>query len=400
METTDHMDIDNSSTLIRSISNKSVLNNYPEFLNQCEWPFTRSLDEFLDYPTMVRPKPDQVNEFFSEVSIFAILIIFSNSILYIIRQDDTLLTHAIRQQNIKAVLGLLVAGADSNLLNRKGVTPISVAAHKGKVEIILALIEFGSNVNALNATGSTALIQASHFGNLEAVRLLLKHNALSDFANLKGTTALMRASQEGHVEISKLLIEYLADVNRKNHEGMNALMLASQRGHGDMVMLLIKSGAMMDEQTSQGSTALMLACKRGHQMCVEVLVTMGAEIYIRDCRSRTARDTAAKRNHIPLLYWLDTQVQVQKMQEYRRNQRTYHLLEMRKAFAVNKLQLNPVDAQLINILETFYFPNQQSEQREDMNVSSRIRFDAMPSVSTFNNVDNSLISETETSTAG
>jgi hypothetical protein len=205
--------------------------------------------------------------------------------------------------------------------------------------------------------------------------LLLNHHATADFANLKGTTALMRASQEGHVEISKLLIEHQADVNRKNHEGMNALMLASQRGHADMVLLLIKAGAAMDEQTSQGSTALMLACKRGHEKCVEVLVTMGAEIYIRDCRNRTARDTATRRNHIELLHWLDTQVQINRMQEYRRRQRTYLLKEMRSAFQRNCLHLHPTEVQLVNVLESLNISNQSNQalSAASLSVSSQSR---------------------------
>lgn len=242
-------------------------------------------------------------------------------------------------------------GADANLLSKKGVAPISVAAHKGNVAIMKLLIDHGAVVNAVNSSGSTALIQAAHFGHLEAVKLLLAHNANADFANVKGTTALMRASQEGHVEISRVLLSAGVDVNRRNHEGMNALMLASQRGHSEIVLLLIKANAVMDEQTAQGSTALMLACKRGHEKCVEVLVTMGAEIFIRDRRFRTARDTAMKRNHTGLLVWLDTQVQVRKIQELKHKQRSQVLAELRKASIQQKLRLVDNECQIHNLLE-------------------------------------------------
>ena len=94
--------------------------------------------------------------------------------------------------------------------------------------------------------------------------------------------------------------------------------------------------------------------KRGHEKVVEVLVTMGAEIHIRDARSRTARDTAARRAHTNLLYWLDSQIQVKHMQEFRRSQRNYQLLEMRKAFQLNRLQLHPTELQLINVLESLH----------------------------------------------
>jgi hypothetical protein len=150
----------------------------------------------------------------------------------------------------------------------------------------------------------------------------------------------MRASQEGHVTISKALLEVQVDVNRRNHEGMNALMLASQRGHAEIVLLLIKAGAVMDEQTAQGSTALMLACKRGHEKCAEVLVSMGAEIYMRDRRFRTARDTALRRNHTSLLVWLDTQVQVQKIQEFRHKIRASFITELRTAYLKGYLHLS------------------------------------------------------------
>ncbi len=262
-----------------------------------------------------------------------------------------MLTQSIKIQSFAAVEVLLKCGADANVQSKKGVAPISVAAHKGNVAIMKLLIDHGAVVNAVNSSGSTALIQAAHFGHLEAVKILLAHNANADFANVKGTTALMRASQEGHVEISRVLLTAGVDVNRRNHEGMNALMLASQRGHAEIVRLLIKANAVMDEQTAQGSTALMLACKRGHERCVEVLVTMGAEIFIRDRRFRTARDTAMKRNHTGLLVWLDTQVQVRKIQELKHEQRVQVLRELRKASIQQRLRLVDCEWQVHNILE-------------------------------------------------
>jgi uncharacterized protein len=65
-------------------------------------------------------------------------------------------------QNSAAVAALLEAGADPNFANKKGVTPISAAAHKGNTEIMRSLIDAGSNVNACNSSGSTALIQVRY----------------------------------------------------------------------------------------------------------------------------------------------------------------------------------------------------------------------------------------------
>ena len=292
-------------------------------------PFADTVEIFLEHPEEYRPKPE-----------FLVM-------NYI--DDETVLTHAIKTLNILAVKALLDAGADPNATNKKGVTPMSGAAHKGNIVIMQYLLDAGAEVNALNNSGSTALIQASHFGWDEAVRFLLKNHAYADFANTKGTTALMRSAQEGHLTISELLIEAGADVNRKNNEGMNALMLASQRGHAAMVTLLIQHRAIMDEQTSQGSTALMLACKRGHEQVVETLVSMGAEIYIRDSRGRTAVDTAIKRQHHSLLAWLDTQVQKLRVSESCQRLRTKCLLEMRRAHLRGKLHLSAENQKAVTV---------------------------------------------------
>ena len=283
-----------------------------------EKPVAESLEKFFESPHIYRPRDEYLARD-----------------MYI--DDETILTKAIKEKMIGVVKSLLELKCDPNQPSKKGILPISTASQKGFTDVMRLLMQAGCDVNAPNNTGSTALIQASHFGYKDAVELLLQHNALSDFANIKGTTALMRASQEGHLDISKALINADADVNKKNLEGMNALMLASQRGHANMALLLVKAGAAIDEQTSQGSTALMLACKRGHKDCVHVLVTMGSEVCMRDCRSRTARDTALRRNHSELLEFLDTQVQIRKIQELRRVLRQQLLLDLRSMLFKGKL---------------------------------------------------------------
>lgn len=280
----------------------------------------RTFAEFLADPLTLSPRPEFIDNFYVE--------------------DDTALVASIRSLNRPAIAALLEAGCNPNLHNKKGVMPISAAAHKGDTSIIELLIAKGALVDAINISGSTALIQAAHFGHVNAVLLLLRCGGDADRANAKGTTALMRAAQEGHEDIAQVLIQAKANVNRKNHEGMNALMLASQRGHAGVVLELIKNGAVTDEQTAQGSTALMLSCKRGHEKVVHVLVSMGAEICMKDCRNRTARDTAERRHHQNLSQYLDTQYQVKCIQEHVRLERAGLLNSMRDAALHGRLQLS------------------------------------------------------------
>ena len=69
------------------------------------------------------------------------------------------MTHAIKIQNEKAVAALIKIHADVNQPNKRGITPISAASHKGSLAILEMLIRAGAQVNSVNATGSTALIQ-------------------------------------------------------------------------------------------------------------------------------------------------------------------------------------------------------------------------------------------------
>jgi hypothetical protein len=203
--------------------------------------------------------------------------------------------------------------------------------------------------------------------------MLLANHAYADFANAKGTTALMRASQEGHEGVCELLISHGADVNRKNLEGMNSLMLASQRGLASMVTYLINSNAYVDDQTSQGSTALMLASKRGHKACVEVLVFRGAEIYMKDLRGRTARDTATKKSFLTLLNILDTQKQIQIIQQDIRQTRTALLYALKQAFENNALTVSGEEQRAMVYLRSLFQRQLHSavnESNEPMRVAA------------------------------
>lgn len=64
-----------------------------------------------------------------------------------------------KTNNRSAVLKLLALGADPNIQNSRGITPLSAAAHNGRIDIIVDLVNYGASVNNQNASGSTPLIQ-------------------------------------------------------------------------------------------------------------------------------------------------------------------------------------------------------------------------------------------------
>ena len=72
---------------------------------------------------------------------------------------------------------LLQAGANVNVANVNGQTPLMAAARNGHIGAVRLLLEAGADVNAANAKGQTALMGAAQSGHIEAVRLLLDADA-------------------------------------------------------------------------------------------------------------------------------------------------------------------------------------------------------------------------------
>jgi ankyrin repeat protein len=70
------------------------------------------------------------------------------------------------------------------------------------------LLEHGADINLQDETGLTPLQWASFNGALEVVRLLLEHGADVEATNKQGKTALQEAAQEGHDQVLKLLREH------------------------------------------------------------------------------------------------------------------------------------------------------------------------------------------------
>lgn len=84
---------------------------------------------------------------------------------------------------------LLAKGADPNIRDNHGDTPLVVAANLGFVEGVDALIANGARVDEPNSTGETPLITAVHRRDIAVMRSLLKAGANPDRADSSGRTA-------------------------------------------------------------------------------------------------------------------------------------------------------------------------------------------------------------------
>jgi ankyrin repeat protein len=112
-----------------------------------------------------------------------------------------------------AWLGFLLAkGADPNIGNNKGVTPLMLAANLGFGEGVALLVERGANLNEADSTGETPLITAVHRHDLAIMRALLKAGADADRADSSGRSARDYASFDG--KDSPMVAEIKADARK------------------------------------------------------------------------------------------------------------------------------------------------------------------------------------------
>ena len=106
-----------------------------------------------------------------------------------ITTGETGLHVVVARRDVTWVKFLLQRGANPNIRDRKGMTPIQLATQLGFVEGVEELIRKGAQVNVADSQGETPLIAAVHQRNVELVRRLLGEGADPDRNDNSGRSA-------------------------------------------------------------------------------------------------------------------------------------------------------------------------------------------------------------------
>lgn len=221
-----------------------------------------------------------------------------------------------------SILLLLIGGAKSNALNKKGLTVLQSAVSEGRLYNVQTLCAFGADPAFKNPDGKDAFHYAesldSDLGE-ELASTLSKWKSpgkqtrkilpeLSAFimegGELDMGEMLFWASRHGHVSLVECILELCVEENPSIVEyenvirGWKSLHRAAWAGQSKAVGILIAHGATVDAKTpGQQFTPLQLAAERGRQRTVKVLVDHGADILAENRQGATAFWLAAIGRH-------------------------------------------------------------------------------------------------------
>ena len=135
---------------------------------------------------------------------------------------DTPLHLAVKENNAEAIKFLLSQKADGNVKNNDGDIPLHLAMKESNIEVVKILVSNGANVNTWDKNGMSPLHVASRGGNIEVVKILVSNGANVN-VNVKdknGRTPLHWAAGWADVEVVNFLLSHGADVNANDPQEM------------------------------------------------------------------------------------------------------------------------------------------------------------------------------------
>lgn len=192
---------------------------------------------------------------------------------------------------------LISDGADVNLPEPDGTTPLLWAVYNTAPELVQLLLDAGADPNIPNQLDITPLLQASRYGHAGMISALLDSGARVTNAGLQTELPLLAAARSGSVEAVKVLLEAGADPNSTEPlDHQTPLMWAVAEGHHDVAKALLDAGADPDRQArvnalterknadfpSGGFAALHWAARNGDEAMIRLLLDNGADINVKN----------------------------------------------------------------------------------------------------------------------
>ncbi len=197
------------------------------------------------------------------------------------------LFEAVVRRHRDVVRAILDTGADPNIRDDTGRTPLWVAANWERSAVVRLLLARGADPNARDCDGRTPLL--SCLGNLDIAEELMAHGADVNLRGEHGNTPLLHYAGSRDPALVVSLLAHGADIEAANAYGYTPLMLsAGYGGYQHTFRVLLDAGARCDVRAHDGSTALMWAARGGNTEAIHCLLDRGADLHARAADGGTA----------------------------------------------------------------------------------------------------------------
>ncbi|KAJ2944770.1 hypothetical protein O0L34_g1659 [Tuta absoluta] len=220
---------------------------------------------------------------------------------------------------VGALRAVLAAGADAATPDQHGGYPLHYAAqmcgapantdHQTRgaaLEVLRALIkEGGAQVEVRDADGRTPLLWAASAGSAAAVLALHQAGARVDDSDRDGLTALHCAAARGHTEALETLVGLCgARVDVVDSHGCTPLHYAAALGHADATAALLQHGSDSHRQDRRGRSPAHTAAAKGQIETIRILGARGANLWLRNSKGDLPLHEAVSSGRRELVKWL------------------------------------------------------------------------------------------------
>jgi ankyrin repeat protein len=254
----------------------------------------------------------------------------------------TPLLYAARENCLACVDVLLANGADIDLPDPDGVSPLHLAIMNANWDLAKLLIEAGADVDQWDIYGEAPLFTAvglhsrvdggrasidpkNETEGSAIVRLLLERGAdpnmqlffrpanVRGSTNTRGSTSLIRAANNGDLEIVQLLLEHGADPTlymADRQTPIHAVLAGrtSEEEALELIRILYTAGTDINvvalvnhREEVRGGTALHYAVRKRYQEVIKALASWGIDMNAKDQDGLTALDYTQSRGFMPFM---------------------------------------------------------------------------------------------------
>ncbi|CAB0042261.1 unnamed protein product [Trichogramma brassicae] len=198
-----------------------------------------------------------------------------------------------------------------NAQDHSGNTPLHLSLHNSCRNVTYSLLENGANPNLANKKGMTPLHSALTKNNIDSdlIATMLRKDGDPNLADEQGMTPLHLAVKMKNQDSIEMMLERGGNLNSANKKGMTPFHFALEENNEDLIMMLLRKGCNPNSANEKGMTSLHLLCSTSSgcdRESADMLLELGGndehrplQIDARDKKGRTPLQLAVE-NFLPL----------------------------------------------------------------------------------------------------